>query len=70
MFETNDFFQVQIEKCKRLAAGAVDKSDREFWLGLAERWAELLRARQDSTGAEGGTGAEIVRPDFAKRPAA
>jgi hypothetical protein len=57
MLETSDFFQVeikiqikncevQIKKCESLAARAVDKSEREFWVRLAHRWKELLRARQ------------------------
>jgi hypothetical protein len=82
MLETSDFFQVQVKiqtkkcqvqinKCKNLAARAIDKSEREFWLQLAHRWEDLLRARQrGGTGAENGTGAEIVRLDFERRPAA
>jgi hypothetical protein len=79
MLETSDFFQVQvkiqtkkcqiqIKKCESLAEGAIDKSEREFWLQLAHRWEDLLRA--GGSGAESGTGAEIVQPNFAKRPAA
>ena len=59
MLETSDFFQVQnkiqiekclvqITKCESLAAGAVDKSEHEFWVRLAHRWEELLRVRQRS----------------------
>jgi hypothetical protein len=82
MLEISDFFQVQvkiqtkkcqvqIKKCESLAEGAIDKSEREFWLQLAHRWEDLLRARQSGgSGAESGTGAEIVQPNFAKRPAA
>jgi len=71
IFETGEYFQVQIQKCERLAAGAVGKNEREFWLGLADRWKELLRVGQHGgTSAEGGTGTKIVRPIFAKRPAA
>jgi hypothetical protein len=57
MLERSDFFQVQnkipieqcqvqIKKCESLAAGAVDKSEHEFWVRLAHRWEELLRGRQ------------------------
>jgi hypothetical protein len=57
MLETSDFFQVQvkiqtkkcqvqIKKCESLAAGAIDKSEREFWLQLAHRWKDQLRARR------------------------
>jgi len=35
----------KIEKCEKLAAGAVDKSERESWLGLAHRWETLLQRR-------------------------
>jgi hypothetical protein len=82
MLERSDFFQVQtkieigkcqaqIKKCESLAAAAVDKSEHEFWVRLAHRWEELLRARQrDGMGDESCTGAGIVRPIFAKRPAA
>jgi hypothetical protein len=78
MLETNDFFQVhvkiqkkcqvQIKKCESLAARAIDKSEREFWLQLAHRWEDQLRAQQrGGSGAENGTGAEIVRPNFEGR---
>jgi hypothetical protein len=82
MPETSGFFQVQvtiqtkkcqvqIKKCESLAARAIDKSEREFWLQLAHRWEDQLRPRQrDGSAAESGTGAEIVRPNFERRPAA
>jgi hypothetical protein len=78
MLETSDFFQVQtkkcqvkIQKCESIAARAIDKSEREFWLQLAHRWEDLLRVRQrGGSVAENGTGAEIVRPNFANRPTA
>jgi hypothetical protein len=82
MLETSDFFQVQgkiqtkkcqvqIKKCENLAAGAIDKSERQFWLQLGHRWEDLLRARQHGgSSAESGTGAEIARPNLARRPAA
>jgi hypothetical protein len=82
MLETSDFFQVQvkiqtkkcqvqIKKCENLAARAIEKSEREFWLQLAHRWEAQLRARQrGGSGVENGTGAQIVRPNFERRPAA
>jgi hypothetical protein len=48
MLEPNDFFEDQIKECHAQAARAVDKSDREFWRRLAQRWAELLQAKQRS----------------------
>jgi hypothetical protein len=71
MFETTDFFQHQINQCKAQAARAVDKSDREFWRRLAQRWEQLLQARE-------GTGStveavQMLRPTrqiFSKRRAA
>jgi hypothetical protein len=82
MLETSDFFQVrikiqtkkcqvQIRKCESLAAQAIDKSEREFWLQLARRWEDLLRGRpRGGFSAENDTDAGIVRPNFAGRPAA
>jgi hypothetical protein len=68
MLETTDFFQDQVKQCRKLAADAYDKNDREFWLRLAHRWEGLLRAQQHN-----GPGVETVqklrfeRPIFAKR---
>ena len=39
-----DFFQEQIKKCNGLAERASDKTDREFWLGMARRWEGMLEA--------------------------
>jgi hypothetical protein len=41
MDEMTDFFQKESQECKRLAAQATGKNDREYWLGLAERWKSL-----------------------------
>ncbi len=49
MLEPNDFFQQQIQQCSGLAANAVGKSDRDFWLRLARRWEDLLRAKQSGS---------------------
>jgi hypothetical protein len=82
MLETSDFFQVQvkvqtkkcqvqIKKCESLAAGAIDKSEREFWLQLAHRWEDQLRVRQcGGSGAENATGTEVVCPDLERHSAA
>jgi hypothetical protein len=43
MQEMTDFFEKEAQECKRLAAGATKKTDREFWLGLAQRWDGLLK---------------------------
>jgi len=43
MHEMTDFFQKEAQECKRLAAGATKKKDREFWLGLAQRWDGLMK---------------------------
>ncbi len=49
MLETNDFFEDQITQCRAQAERAANKADREFWLRLAERWKELLRAKQPNS---------------------
>jgi len=46
MLHKTDFFQEQTAQCRALAARAANKTDREFWLRLAQRWEELLRAKQ------------------------
>ena len=45
MSETEEFFQREAKQCKDRAQRA-NKSDREFWLRLAQRWEELLRIRE------------------------
>jgi hypothetical protein len=68
MLETTDFFQDQVKQCRKLAADASDKNDREFWLRLAHRWEGLLRAqRQDGGGVETVQKIRFERPIFAKR---
>jgi len=44
-----DFFQEQIKKCNGLAERAPDKTDREFWLGMARRWEGMLEAGERGT---------------------
>jgi hypothetical protein len=71
MLETADFFQDQIQQCRKLAAAAHDKTDREFWLRLAHRWEGLLLARrQDGASLEKIQKLRPVRPIFAKRRSA
>jgi hypothetical protein len=41
ILEPNDFFENQIKQCRSQAQSAGNKTDREFWLGLAHRWERL-----------------------------
>jgi hypothetical protein len=59
-FFQTDFFQKEAQECRRRAAGAIQKNDREFWLQLAQRWEWLLR-RND------GPKVESVRPPPARK---
>src|SRR5262249_13733291 len=45
MLHKADFFQEQINQCRRLAAQASNKNDREFWLKMTQRWEGLLVGR-------------------------
>ena len=68
MLETSDFFQDQVKQCRKLAADAGDKNDREFWLRLAHRWEGLLRAQKhDGPVVETVQKARFERPIFTKR---
>jgi hypothetical protein len=49
-----NFFQKEAEECRRLAAGATQKKDREFWLGLAQRWESLQRDASKPEGDHSG----------------
>jgi len=69
------FFQKETEECVRIAAGAIKKKDRDFWLGLAQRWDGLLKPT--STPDEADRSLRFDRPirqrrkfAFAKRRAA
>ncbi|MBO0716245.1 MAG: hypothetical protein J2P55_02770 [Rhizobiales bacterium] len=66
MIETSDFFQDQVQQCRKLAADAHDKNDREFWLRLAHRWEGLLRAQRHD-GVETVQKIRFERPIFSKR---
>jgi hypothetical protein len=71
MLETSDFFQDQVQQCRKLAAAAPDKNDREFWLRLAQRWEGLLRAkRHDDPGVEKVQKIRFGRPIFTRRRSA
>jgi hypothetical protein len=68
MIETSDFFQGQVKQCRKLAADASDKNDREFWLRLAHRWEGLLRAQKpDAAAVETVQKVRFERPIFTKR---
>jgi hypothetical protein len=66
MLEPTDFFQQQINQCRDIAARTTDKNDREFWLRLAHRWEELLRAQQNG-GTTETVKVRFERPIFSKR---
>lgn len=75
MTEILDFFQKQAQECRRLAAKATKKNDRDYWLRLAQRW-EWLAQQQKSGVAEIETaqplrsGRSVLEKRFAKRTAA
>jgi hypothetical protein len=53
MLHKADFFQEQNNQCRRLAAQASNKNDREFWLQMTQRWEGLLIGRySDATAPE------------------
>ncbi|MGA8699598.1 MAG: hypothetical protein WB689_38395 [Xanthobacteraceae bacterium] len=59
LIEKSDFFRDQIRQCRSQAERAANKTDREFWLRLAQRWEELLQ--------RGGAGLEAdQKPSFAR----
>jgi hypothetical protein len=43
-----DFFQKEAQECRRLAAHATKKKDREYWSRLAQRWEWLVRQNSDT----------------------
>jgi hypothetical protein len=73
MQEMIDFFQKEAQECRKFAAGATKKKDRDFWLGLAERWDGLLQ-HGDGANVEAArplrSGRSVLEKRFAKRPAA
>jgi hypothetical protein len=67
MVELTDFFQKEAHECRTLAAKAVHKNDREYWLGLALRWEEMLPKQQGD--ADLRTVRSLrPRPVFARKP--
>jgi hypothetical protein len=75
MLERFDFFQKQAEACRNLAAQAKRKNDREYWLGLAQRWEWLVQPQKSSTaeveaGRPSRSGRSVLEKRFAKRRAA
>src|SRR5262245_3953621 len=42
-----DLFQQRVNECRRFASTARNRSDKAFWLGLAERW-QALKSRNAS----------------------
>ena len=62
-----DFFQEQIKKCNGLAQRASDKTDREFWLGMARRWEGMLEAGERGTLNNVEVKPRFKRPLFKKR---
>jgi hypothetical protein len=52
MLHKADFFQEQINQCRRLADQAPNKNDREFWLKMTQRWEGVLVGRFSDDTAE------------------
>jgi hypothetical protein len=52
MLHTSDFFEKQISECNAQATRAANKADREFWQGMADRWAHVLRAEKNYSGPD------------------
>jgi len=48
MPEMTDFFQSQVQECRKLSARARGKDDQEYWLRLAHRWEWLLQQKTAS----------------------
>jgi hypothetical protein len=61
-----DFFQEQTKKCNGLAERASNKTDREFWLGIARRWEAMLEAGERGT-LDVEVKPRFERPIFKKR---
>ena len=69
MLEMTDFFQGQAQGCRRLAAQATGKNDREYWLRLAQRWEWLAQQNVTAKVKTAGPTTSLERR-FAKRRAA
>jgi hypothetical protein len=73
MLEMSDFFQKQAQECRRLAAQASGKNDREYWLRLAQRWEWLVQQNVSAkvkTARPTTPARSVLEKRFAKRPAA
>jgi hypothetical protein len=71
MRETEDFFEREAKQCNDRAQRAANKSDRDFWLRLAQRWEELLRIRErEAADAQPAKRYSFGRTRFTKRRAA
>jgi hypothetical protein len=44
MLEIIDFFQKEAQECRKQAAKAAGKNNREYWLRLAQRWERLMQS--------------------------
>src|SRR6201984_688922 len=67
MLETTDFFQDQVKQCRKLAAAAQKKTDREFGRRLPHRGEGFLRAKQqDGPAVEPVQNLRSERPLLAK----
>jgi len=67
MLDTVDFFEKQIKECGVQADRAANKTDREFWRCLADRWAHVLQAEKIYDGPDLGT-VRSLRPMRSLRP--
>jgi hypothetical protein len=71
MLEMTDFFEKEAQGCRRLAAEATRKNDREYWLRLAQRWDWLLQQNRSAEDeAIRPRARSMVEKRFAKRRAA
>jgi hypothetical protein len=52
MLDTVDFYEKQIKECRAQATRATNKADREFWQGMADRWAHVMRAEKIYVGPD------------------
>ena len=66
MIKKDDFFQKQIEKCNELTEQASNKTDRDFWLDMAQRWKGMLESGERGT-LEVEIKPRFERPIFKKR---
>jgi hypothetical protein len=65
VLEPKDFFQNQVKQCRSQAESAASKSDRQFWLQLADRWERLSQA--GGAGIKAEQKPSFDRPVFRKK---